>query len=176
PGVASPTPTVTGSTWIARRTDQDDTAPVRSRSTEAVVTIACTAALTTMNPVRPRSGASAAPRPVRPASANTLAREMSISVEIGGTANVPASSANGPWNPSATRPIHAPRTTSGTATTSAGVARTTVTPRANDVRIRGIGEVPGGLEANRSRNPRGRSGSRRDGARYDDAGRRRGDV
>src|SRR5262249_54033092 len=149
---AAPTPIVTGKTWIARRAAHDVTAPVRNRSTATVVTIAWSAALSTRNATIPSKGPTAEPTPVFPACAKTLdASEISISVEIGGTANIDASSAKGPWNPSAIRAIQTIRTKIGTATTSAGAPRTAVTPRAKEVRIFGIGLVPTGRATNRSK-------------------------
>jgi hypothetical protein len=167
--LATPTPIVIGRTRIARRAAQDVTAPVRSRSTAEVVTIACRAALKAMKTAIAMNGENAAPIPERPTVVKTTdAREMSRNVEIGGAAKVAPNSANGPWNPRATRTVHSTRTTTGMAATRSGVATTTVNPRANEVRILGIGDVPGARGANRSRNPLRGSGSWRRGSRYDD--------
>src|SRR6266480_522208 len=178
PRLTTATAIVTGKTWIDRRTLQAETDPVRIRSTATVVTSACRAAWSTKNAVMPPSGASAAPGPVAPTAEKMFeASDTSVEVEMGGIANVAPRIVNGPWKPKARRTSHSIMITTGTAATSAGVARTVASPRVIDVRILGMATALGPRGAKiESRSPlrgadRG-AGARAAGARYEGAGRR----
>ena len=105
------------------------------------------------------SGASAAPGPVAPTGEKMFeASDTSVEVEIGGMANVAPRIVNGPWKPKARRRSHSIISTTGTAATSAGVARTVATPRVIDVRILGMGTELGPRGAKiESRKPDGYS-------------------
>ena len=92
----------------------------------------------------PTRGASAAREPAAPTAEKMFeASDTSVAVEIGGTANVAPTNRNGPWKPNASRTSHSIKSTTGTAATSAGVARTVASPRVIDVRILGIGTALG---------------------------------
>src|SRR5439155_16121675 len=186
PRLTTATAIVTGKTWIDRRTLQPETDPVRIRSTAMVVTSAWRAAWGTRNAVMPLSGAGAAPGPVAPTAEKMFeASETSVEVERGGIANAAPRIVNGPWKPKARRTSHSIMITTGTAATSAGVARIVASPRVIEVRILGMGTALGPRGAKiESRKPfrgagrgadrgagRG-AGARAAGARYEGGGRR----
>src|SRR5436190_20086668 len=140
PRFTTATAIVTGHACTPRRTLQEDTDPVRIRSTATVVTIAWNAAWMTRNPVMPASGASAAAGPVAPTAEKRFeASDTSVEVEIGGMANVAPRIVHGPWKPKARRRRHSIISTPGTAATSAGGAGAVAAPREVDPRILGLG-------------------------------------
>ena len=174
PRLTTATAIATGQTWTPRRMLQMETDPVRIRSTAVVVTSVWRAAWTMRKAVMPTRGASAARGPVAPTAEKMFeASDTSVAVEIGGTANVAPRIVNGPWKPNASRTSHSIKITTGTAATSAGVARIVASPRVIDVRILGIGTAPGPRGAKiESRSPLRGAGSGVAGARYDEVGRR----
>jgi hypothetical protein len=175
PRLTTATAIATGQTWIPRRMLQMETDPVRIRSTAVVVTSVWSAAWTMRKAVMPTRGASAARGPVAPTAEKMFeASETSVEVEIGWKGErCLRGSRTAPGNRTRAGTSHSIKITTGTAATSAGVARIVASPRVIDVRILGIGTALGPRGAKiESRSPLRGVGSGVAGARYDEVGRR----